>query len=75
MVFQWFFEHDSAPREGLLEVIHFLSDPTWEGSSVSFEADMGSAPIDVFEDLLDALAGLHIKQVEFGSESTLRASE
>jgi len=72
---KWFFEHDSPPRDGLLEVIHFLSDPNWEGSSVTFEADMGSAPVDAFEDLLDVLAGIRIKQVEFGSQAMQRKSE
>ena len=50
-------------------MIHFLSDPSWKGSSVSFEADMGSASVDAFEDFLDVLAGLHIMQVDFGSQS------
>jgi len=72
---KWFFEQDSAPRDGLLEVIHFLSDPSWEGSSVTLEADMGSAPVDAFEDLLDILASLHIKKVELGSQPMQRASE
>jgi len=72
---KWFFEQDSVPRDGLLEVIHFLSDPSWRGSSVTFEVDMGSAPADAFEDLLDVLAGLLIEKVEFGSQAMQRASD
>ena len=72
---KWFFEQDSAPRDGFLELIHFLSDPSWQASSVIFEVDMGSAPVDAFEDLLDVLASLHIKKVEFGSQPMQRASE
>lgn len=72
---KWFFEQDSAPRDGLLEVIHFLSDPSWQASSVIFEVDMGSAPVAAFEDLLDVLAGLRIEKVEFGSQPMQRASD
>lgn len=64
---QWFMPRESVHAKEPAGVVHFLSDPTWDGDLVTFTADLGSAPVAAFENLLDALAKLPIKQVQFGT--------
>jgi hypothetical protein len=35
--------------------VHFASDPELSDGAVTFAADLGTAPVEAFEDLLDAL--------------------
>jgi hypothetical protein len=65
----WFMAHfdpddaNGADDDGLFGVVHFLSDPvTHDGASV-VELDLGSAPVEVFEALLIALAEAGCTQV------------
>jgi hypothetical protein len=63
---RWFRQDDDGGEDGLLGVVHFLSDPEVSGKSVAFEADLGSAPVEAFEELLDAIATLGAKRCEIG---------
>ncbi len=64
----WFDEEDSNPTDvqGLSGVIHFLSDPEYEGSLTLFQVDFGSAPIEAFEELLHVLQALAATLIEVG---------
>jgi hypothetical protein len=65
----WFwrwFRQDEDGGDGLLDVVHFLSDPQLSAKVVTFEADLGSAPVEAFEELLDAVAALGNKRCEIG---------
>ena len=64
---RWFTPRESVAAKEPAGVVHFLSDPTWDGDLVTFTADLGTAPVTAFENLLDALAKLPIKQVQFGT--------
>lgn len=67
---RWFKEEEDGGDEGLLGTVHFLSDPEVSEKTVLFETDLGSAPVEAFEELLDALAALGIKQCEMGQVET-----
>ncbi|MBX2800462.1 MAG: hypothetical protein KTR31_22480 [Myxococcales bacterium] len=51
---QWFGDEDAAGEDGLKGVVHFLSDPVEEPDGLSFEVDLGSAPVQALVTLLDA---------------------
>lgn len=71
---QWFerwFEEPEEPVQGpLREVVHFLSDPEpdeqGEGGTVRFVADLGSAPLEAWQDLLDACKACGAKALTIG---------
>jgi hypothetical protein len=62
---EWFREDEDGAGEPI-GVIHFLSDPETVGGEVRFTADLGSAPVEAFEGLLDALAALGAAEVVIG---------
>lgn len=51
----WFREAKESGGPELLEAVHFLSDPIVESDSLSCEIDLGSAPIEAFFELMDAV--------------------
>ena len=67
---RWFDGEDTrqADEHGLYGVIHFLSDPQREGGATIIQVDFGSAPIEAFEELLDALRDLGATKIEIGHD-------
>jgi len=65
---RWFDGEDTRQPDsnGLYGVIHFLSDPKREEAAVVFEVDFGSAPVEAFEEFLDALHNLGATKIEIG---------
>jgi len=61
----WFDPHDAnrANEEGLFGVVHFASDPCGEGGMVVVELDLGSAPAQALEDLLERLAAAGARDI------------
>lgn len=67
----WFQETDPADDE-LLGGVHFMSDPEYRSEFSQLSIDLGTAPVEAFEELLDALgqmeaARVHIGQFEEGT--------
>jgi len=62
---EWFREEEDGDGH-LLGVIHFLSDPELAGESRDLVVDLGSAPVEAFEGLLDAIAAVGVTQAELG---------
>ncbi len=54
-----------------LGVVHFMSDPESDGDCYSITLDLGSAPVETFESLLDALVLVGAKSVEIGKFSVI----
>ena len=67
---RWFDENDSnaANAEGLYGVVHFMSDPEIEGTTVRFELDLGSAPSDAISTLIEELHDQGASELKFGRE-------
>jgi hypothetical protein len=65
---KWFDGEDTRQTgdDGLCGVIHFLSDPHKNGETVAFEVDFGSAPIEAFEEFLDALCDSGATRIAIG---------
>jgi hypothetical protein len=63
---RWFRKDEDGDGDSFLGAVHFLSDPEASGEKVAFEVDLGSAPVEAFEELLDAVASLGVKQCEVG---------
>lgn len=61
----WFQEEDSAEGE-LLGGVHFLSDPETGNAYSQVSIDLGTAPVESFEELLDALGQMGATKVQFG---------
>jgi hypothetical protein len=66
----WFDGEDTrqADEQGLFGVIHSVSDPKHEGNATIIQVDFGSAPVEAFEELLDALHDSGATKVEIGHE-------
>jgi hypothetical protein len=64
----WFDSEDTRQpdSDGLCGVIHFLSDPKRKGAATVFEVDFGSAPVEAFEEFLDALRDSGATKIEIG---------
>ena len=67
----WFMSsfHESFPSgagEEFSGVVHFMSDPESQGDCYFVSFDLGSAPVETFETLLDALASVGATSVEIG---------
>jgi hypothetical protein len=62
---EWFREDEDGAGE-LLGVVHFLSDPEAAEGEVRLTADLGSAPVEAFEGLLDAVAALGVAKAVLG---------
>jgi len=66
--------HESSPSdvlEDLSGVVHFMSDPELQGDRYDISLDLGSAPVETFESLLDALVLVGAKSVEIGKFSVI----
>lgn len=69
---QWFwrwFAEPEEPVEGPLEeVVHFLSDPEVKDGVARLVADLGSAPLEAWQDLLDACKACGASKLRIGME-------
>jgi hypothetical protein len=65
---KWFRSEEDGSGETLLGVIHFLSDPETANGVTRFTADLGSAPIQAFEELLDAIVHMGVTKVVIGDD-------
>ena len=61
----WFQEHDPAEDE-LLGGVHVLSDPESRSDYSQVAIDLGTAPVESFEELLDAIARMGATRVHIG---------
>lgn len=64
----WFHEDDPADDE-LLGGVHFLSDPEHRRDYSQVSIDLGTAPVDSFEELLDAIGQMGATGVQIGQFS------
>lgn len=75
----WFwiwFARDEPSGGGFLGAVHFLSDPEpLEPGAYQFSADLGTAPVSAFEDLLDCFVALGCSEAEIGWISEESGSE
>lgn len=66
----WFwiwFTRNEPSEGGFLGAVHFLSDPEpMEAGAYQFTADLGTAPVSAFEDLLDTFSALGTSEAEIG---------
>ncbi len=62
---RWFQENDPADNE-LLGGVHFMSDPKDCGGCSQISIDLGTAPVESFEELLDALGQMGADHVKIG---------
>ena len=62
----WFKENAGEHNEALAGAVHFLSDPEVSDGAVTFAVDLGTAPVEAFEDLLDALETMGARRCEIG---------
>lgn len=65
----WFDEedHNNLNDEGCYGVVHFLSDPKQVGGDTLLVADLGSAPIMAFDQLLVTLVGYQPGRIEIAA--------
>lgn len=61
----WFQENDPADDE-LLGGVHFLSDPECGNDYSQMSIDLGTAPVESFEELLDAIGQMGATRVQIG---------
>jgi hypothetical protein len=65
----WFDMEDQKPMDelGLSGVVHYLSDPEMIGAhNYRVQIDFGSAPVEAFEELLDALIAMGATSIGIG---------
>jgi hypothetical protein len=69
---RWFDPEDrkSADERGLCGEVHELSDPLQELFGMVVTVDFGSAPVEAFEEFLDALRDLGVRKVQLGSPTS-----
>ena len=68
----WFnrwFEGQSGGEGTLQAVVHFMSDPEMTETTIVTSIDFGSAPIDAFEELLDACTSAGAARVRIGASA------
>ena len=63
---RWFKEDAGEHNEALAAAVHFLSDPEVLDGAVTFVVDLGTAPVEAFEDLRDALETMGANHYEIG---------
>lgn len=63
---RWFDTVDEAPlnEEGLYGVVHYMADPKAIAGGTSFTIDFGSAPLESFDSLIDALVSMRPRRIE-----------
>lgn len=61
----WFQENDPADDE-LLGGVHFLSDPEHRHDYSQISIDLGTAPVEAFEELLDAVGQMEATRLQVG---------
>ena len=61
----WFQENDPADGE-LLGGVHWLSDPEYGDDYSQLSIDLGTAPVESFEELLDAIGQIGATRVQIG---------
>jgi hypothetical protein len=61
----WFQENDPADDE-LLGGVHFLSDPEYGHDYSQISVDLGTSPVEAFEELLDAIGQMGAARVQIG---------
>ncbi|MEY2613411.1 MAG: hypothetical protein RL069_2223, partial [Planctomycetota bacterium] len=61
----WFHENDPADGE-LLGGVHWLSDPEYGDDYSQLSIDLGTAPVESFEELLDAIGQMGATRVQIG---------
>ena len=69
---QWFWRWFAEPEElegAVQEVVHYLGDPENKDGVTLVMADMGTAPLEAWQDLLDACAACGAKKVTVGEEA------
>ena len=64
---QWFRVDEDGDGKPL-GVVHFLSDPGQLGGGTMFQVDIGTAPVQSFEDMLDAIVALKVPDVVIGTD-------
>ncbi len=65
----WFigwFQEDDPPDGELLGGVHFLSDPEYGHDYSQLSIDLGTAPVESFEELLDAIGQMGATRVHIG---------
>lgn len=65
----WFlrwFQDDDPAADQLLGGVHFMSDPSSADGCAEVSIDLGSAPVESLEELLDAVGGMDAKRVQIG---------
>ena len=70
---QWFWRWFAEPEglEGpMQEVVHYLGDPEVKDGVTRVVADLGTAPLEAWQDLLDACAACGATKVIIGEEAT-----
>lgn len=66
---QWFDMEDAKPLDelGLSGVVHYLSDPEMIGAhNYRVQIDFGSAPVEAFDELLDAIRAMGANSIGIG---------
>jgi len=62
---KWFGEDDPAVDQ-LAGAVHYLDDPQIDAASIQLTMDLGSSPVQCFEELLDALGEFGAEKVRIG---------
>ena len=63
----WFLDDEDGSPGNLLGAVHFMSDPETGAGTLSFAVDLGSAPVEALEELLDATLSAGAKEVSVGA--------
>jgi hypothetical protein len=64
--FRRWFKEDAGEHNDMMGAVHFISDPEFSAGAVTFAIDLGTAPVEAFEDLLDALEMMGAQHCEIG---------
>lgn len=65
---RWFDENDDKEPgpDGLYGVVHYLSDPEFEGDKLKFVVDFGSAPVEALNELVSVLVEMGARRLGVG---------
>jgi hypothetical protein len=72
--YEHWFQTEAHPADagGLGHVVHFMSEPSPTHDGCDFDVDLGSAPVEAFEELLDAATSLAPIRVVLGARQPAR---